>query len=153
MLDILFKSIFRRLKVAQIIVHSNHFLLLFVVAINQIMVSTADVIENSSLVYVSPEKGGIYRKGTPGKFNYEDHKGNKVTDRLVLERIQKLVLPPAWKEVWISPKKNGNGTFKISYFLRYLSKYSHTHVKMKISVFATLGKAGSNSPGKANKIY
>ncbi len=71
------------------------------------MVSTADVIENSSLVYVSPEKGGIYRKGMPGKFDYEDHKGNKVTDKLALERIQKLVLPPAWKEVWISPKKNG----------------------------------------------
>lgn len=71
------------------------------------MVSTADVINDSHLVFVSPEKGGIYRKGKPGKFNYEDNRGNKVTDSAALERIQKLVLPPAWTDVWISPKKNG----------------------------------------------
>lgn len=71
------------------------------------MVSTADIINDSHLVFVSPEKGGIYRKGAPGKFKYEDHKGNKITDQFALERIQKLVLPPAWKDVWISPKKNG----------------------------------------------
>ena len=71
------------------------------------MVSTADVINDSHLVFVSPEKGGIYRKGKPNNFSYEDHKGNKITDSAVLERIQKLVLPPAWQEVWISPKKNG----------------------------------------------
>lgn len=71
------------------------------------MVSTADIINNSPLVFVSPEKGGIYRKGEPGKFKYEDHKGNKITDEAALERIKKLVLPPAWTNVWISPKKNG----------------------------------------------
>lgn len=71
------------------------------------MVSTADIINNSQLVFVSPEKGGIYRKGTPGKFKYEDQNGNAVTDATALERIQKLVLPPAWTNVWISPKKNG----------------------------------------------
>lgn len=71
------------------------------------MVSTADIINDSHLVFVSPEKGGIYRKGMPGKFSYEDHKGNRVTDEVALGRIQKLVLPPAWKDVWISPKKNG----------------------------------------------
>jgi len=71
------------------------------------MVSTADIINDSHLVFVSPEKGGIFRKGAPGKFKYEDHKGNKITNETALERIQKLVLPPAWKDVWISPKKNG----------------------------------------------
>lgn len=71
------------------------------------MVSTADVINDSHLVYVSPTKGGFYRKGAPGNFSYEDAKGNKVTDKTALERIQKLVLPPAWKDVWISPRKNG----------------------------------------------
>ncbi|WP_113660932.1 DNA topoisomerase IB [Pedobacter nanyangensis] len=71
------------------------------------MVSTAEVINNSQLVFVSPEKGGLYRKGKPGKFSYEDDHGNKVTDDAVLARIQKLVLPPAWTDVWISPKKNG----------------------------------------------
>ncbi|NGM61507.1 DNA topoisomerase IB [Sphingobacterium sp. SGG-5] len=71
------------------------------------MVNTAEIIADSHLVYVSPEKGGIYRKGTPGKFNYEDDKGNNITAESELERIQSLVLPPAWKNVWISPKRNG----------------------------------------------
>ena len=71
------------------------------------MLSTTDIINDSSLVFVSPEKGGIFRKGKPGKFKYEDHRGNQIKDDMALERIQKLVLPPAWKDVWISPKKNG----------------------------------------------
>ncbi len=71
------------------------------------MVSRAEIINDSHLVFVSPQKGGIYRKGTPGKFSYEDNKGNSITDEPVLERIQKLVLPPAWRNVWISPQKNG----------------------------------------------
>lgn len=71
------------------------------------MVSTAEIINDSHLVFVSPEKGGICRKGSPGKFYYEDQKGNRVTDVLTLDRIQRLVLPPAWTDVWISSRKNG----------------------------------------------
>ncbi|WP_410220729.1 DNA topoisomerase IB [Pedobacter sp.] len=71
------------------------------------MVSTTEIINDSHLVFVSPHKEGIYRKGLSGKFSYEDSDGNKITDRSTLERIQKLVLPPAWKDVWISSKKNG----------------------------------------------
>lgn len=71
------------------------------------MVNTTDIIADSHLVFVSPYKAGIYRKGEIGKFYYEDHKGIKVSEQVVLERIQKLVLPPAWTDVWISPKKNG----------------------------------------------
>jgi DNA topoisomerase-1 len=71
------------------------------------MISTTEIINDSHLVFVSPKKGGIYRKGKPEKFIYLDHKGNRITDENILERIQKLVLPPAWEKVWISPNKNG----------------------------------------------
>lgn len=71
------------------------------------MVSTSDVINSSNLVFVNPALPGIYRKGKPGKFYYEDKNGNRINDAADLERIKKLVLPPAWTEVWISPKKNG----------------------------------------------
>lgn len=72
------------------------------------MVSTAEIINDSHLVFSSPQKGGIYRTGTAGKFSYEDDKGHSITEEAVLDRIQKLVLPPAWKSVWISPQKNGH---------------------------------------------
>jgi DNA topoisomerase-1 len=41
--------------------------------------------------------------GSSGRFRYVDARGNKITDADKLERIRALVIPPAWKEVWISP--------------------------------------------------
>lgn len=71
------------------------------------MVPAAEVINSSSLVYVHPAMPGIYRKGKPGHFFYVDKNGDPLLNENDLERIKKLVLPPAWKEVWISPRKNG----------------------------------------------
>ncbi|MEJ5994199.1 DNA topoisomerase IB [Pedobacter sp. Du54] len=71
------------------------------------MVPTSEIIDSSNLVFVHHSMSGIYRKGMPGKFYYVDKYGDRITNEKDLERIKKLVLPPAWKEVWISPKKNG----------------------------------------------
>jgi DNA topoisomerase-1 len=71
------------------------------------MVPTLEVINSSHLVFVHPSKPGIYRRGKPGHFYYVDKEGNRIKDEADLDRIKKLVLPPAWTEVWISPKKNG----------------------------------------------
>lgn len=71
------------------------------------MVPTLEVLENTNLVYVHPSNAGYYRMGTPGEFYYEDGKGIRLQNDADLERINKLVIPPAWTEVWISPKKNG----------------------------------------------
>ena len=49
-------------------------------------------------------KGGISRKGSNGRFRYYDRKGERITDPEVLARIDALVIPPAWKDVWISPR-------------------------------------------------
>ena len=51
---------------------------------------------------------GYYRKRRAGGFSYIDESGQKVTDRELLERIKKLVIPPAWENVWISPFDNGH---------------------------------------------
>jgi DNA topoisomerase-1 len=56
-----------------------------------------------------PRKGGFTREGSRGRFRYVDARGNRVTDDEKLERIQALVIPPAWKEVWIS----GNPSSKL----------------------------------------
>jgi DNA topoisomerase I len=50
-----------------------------------------------------PRKGGWRRLGSSGRFRYVDARGNAITDDEKLERIRALVIPPAWKDVWISP--------------------------------------------------
>jgi len=50
-----------------------------------------------------PRKGGWRREGSRGRFRYVDARGNRITDEDKLERIKSLVIPPAWKDVWISP--------------------------------------------------
>jgi len=41
--------------------------------------------------------------GSSGRFRYLDARGNAISDEEKLERIRALVIPPAWKDVWISP--------------------------------------------------
>jgi DNA topoisomerase-1 len=49
-------------------------------------------------------KGGWRREGWPGRFRYYDARGNRIRDEAKLARIESLVIPPAWKDVWISPR-------------------------------------------------
>ncbi|GGE66540.1 DNA topoisomerase-1 [Pedobacter psychrotolerans] len=70
------------------------------------MVQGEDVVKASGLVYVTDAMSGIYRKGKPDKFYYEDKKGNKITEERHLDRIKALVIPPAWQNVWIANKPN-----------------------------------------------
>jgi DNA topoisomerase-1 len=51
-------------------------------------------------------KGGWRREGSRGRFRYLDSRGNRITDEAKLERIRALVIPPAWRDVWISPRAN-----------------------------------------------
>jgi DNA topoisomerase-1 len=46
---------------------------------------------------------GWRRGGRKGAFRYYDAQGREIRDPAKLERIEKLVIPPAWKDVWISP--------------------------------------------------
>ena len=50
-----------------------------------------------------PRRGGWRRRGSKGRFRYEDARGNRITDPDRIERIEALVIPPAWKDVWVSP--------------------------------------------------
>jgi DNA topoisomerase I len=49
-------------------------------------------------------KGGWRREGSKRRFRYIDARGNQITDPEKLARIEALVIPPAWREVWISPR-------------------------------------------------
>lgn len=63
--------------------------------------------EAVNLVYVKDSEPGIVRKKVGKGFIYlKDNR--KIDDTETLGRIKKLVLPPAWKEVWICSKENGH---------------------------------------------
>jgi DNA topoisomerase I len=51
---------------------------------------------------------GFYRIRKGKGFAYRDENKKSVRDKSILERIQKLVIPPAWENVWISPYENGH---------------------------------------------
>ncbi|MEJ7676826.1 MAG: hypothetical protein WKG06_02895 [Segetibacter sp.] len=67
-------------------------------------VKTAEAV---NLVYMSDTKPGIERIKTDNGFEYQ-YEGKKVTDEETLLRIKRLVLPPAWENVWICPVENGH---------------------------------------------
>lgn len=48
-------------------------------------------------------RGGWRRAGSRGRFRYLDSRGERIVDEDRLRRIEQLVIPPAWKDVWISP--------------------------------------------------
>jgi DNA topoisomerase-1 len=49
-------------------------------------------------------KGGWTRVGSRRHFRYVDAREKRITDAAQLERIEALAIPPAWKDVWISPR-------------------------------------------------
>ena len=51
---------------------------------------------------------GILRRGRGRGFEYLDENGERIDDEEVLERIRELVIPPAWKDVWICPYPFGH---------------------------------------------
>jgi DNA topoisomerase I len=50
-------------------------------------------------------RGGWRRRGSKSRgFRYFDSKGREITDAAKVERIESLRIPPAWRDVWISPR-------------------------------------------------
>lgn len=60
------------------------------------------------LRYAANSDIGYYRNNVNGDFVFTDENGKKVRNKEILERIKKLVIPPAWENVWISPYENGH---------------------------------------------
>jgi DNA topoisomerase I len=51
-----------------------------------------------------PRRGGWRRLGRRQPFRYVDHRGKRITNPEKLARIESLAIPPAWRDVWISPR-------------------------------------------------
>jgi DNA topoisomerase-1 len=60
------------------------------------------------LAYTDQELNGFTRQKQGKGFRYLNDKGKPLNDQAIKQRISELVIPPAWKEVWICPKPNGH---------------------------------------------
>jgi len=60
------------------------------------------------LVYVSDEMPGIQRIRRGGGFAYRACNGSWLRDAQEIQRIHKLAIPPAYRDVWICPLPNGH---------------------------------------------
>ena len=70
--------------------------------------AVAEVLESTGLAYSSDREPGIRRVGSAPRFRYVDASGRPLRDARTKERIDKLVLPPAWTEVWICRDPQGH---------------------------------------------
>lgn len=65
----------------------------------------------AGLRYVSDSVPGYKREGTEKGVRYRDPEGKVVRSKSLIERFNKLVIPPAYRDVWISPIENGHLLF------------------------------------------
>jgi DNA topoisomerase-1 len=72
------------------------------------MTDVDQLLEETGLVYLTDSSTGFTRKETSAGFDFFDQKGNRISDLKHFNRIKNLAIPPAWKEVWISPKTNSH---------------------------------------------
>ncbi len=98
------------------------------------------------LRYVSDSEPGILRKPAGRGFRYTNAAGRRVTDAATLQRIQNLVIPPAWTEVWICPRQDGHlqavgrdARRRKQY--RYHDSYRQVRDKTKFNRMAAFGAA------------
>ena len=57
---------------------------------------------------VNCSEAGISRRGRGRGFEYLDENGRRIEDPELLARIRELVIPPAWRDVWICPYPMGH---------------------------------------------
>src|SRR4051812_22984334 len=62
----------------------------------------------AGLRYVLDDGAGIRRRRAGRGFVYTGVDGHRVRDPETLRRIKRLVIPPAWRDVWICPIEHGH---------------------------------------------
>jgi len=116
--------------------------------------ATEDILKNVRLRYSNDKKPGYSRKIVNGKFIYLNTEGKQITDQDTIERINKLVIPPAYKNVWIAPYANGH-IQAVGYDAKGRKQYRYHPLWVKMSQqekFSHLLDFGRNLPKIRNKI-
>lgn len=66
------------------------------------------VAREAGLLYTHLNVPGITRKRTGKSFAYFDPKNKRIKDAETIQRISSLVIPPAYRDVWINPSPRGH---------------------------------------------
>ena len=74
----------------------------------KIVVDPQAAAAEAGLRYVSDDQPGYTRKVRGKKFAYFDTEGKEIRDEARILRLNRLAIPPAYKEVWICPSPNGH---------------------------------------------
>jgi DNA topoisomerase I len=74
----------------------------------QIAAEPAEAAEEAGLRYVSDDQPGYTRKRNGDGFVYFDTEGKPIRDEQRILRINRLAIPPAYRDVWICPSPNGH---------------------------------------------
>jgi DNA topoisomerase I len=77
-------------------------------AVTPPVAALAEAASQAKLRYVSDDLPGLSRRRSGKGFSYYGVDGARITDRRERERLKALAIPPAWREVWICPYKNGH---------------------------------------------
>src|SRR5207247_2874849 len=75
---------------------------------NSVAIESAEAAEEAGRHYVSDDRPGYTRKARNGEFEYLDTQGKPIREEQRLLRIRRLVIPPAWTDVWICPSPAGH---------------------------------------------
>ncbi|HYT30642.1 MAG TPA: DNA topoisomerase IB [Actinomycetota bacterium] len=68
----------------------------------------AQASREAGLRYVHDGMSGIRRMRSGRGFRYLDPQGRPIRDGAQLERVEALVIPPAWTDVWVCPSPRGH---------------------------------------------
>lgn len=74
----------------------------------EIVTDPEEVAEEAGLRYVSDDQPGYTRKRRGKKFIYFDTAEKEIKDETRILRLNRLAVPPAYKDVWICPSPNGH---------------------------------------------
>lgn len=60
------------------------------------------------IAYIDPEMPGITRRRRKNSWAYIDAKGERITDRNEIDRLNRIALPPAYVDAWFCPSPQGH---------------------------------------------
>ncbi len=120
----------------------------------QVLNTPESVIEHLDLVYTAEKNLSISRKKHGRGFAYLKN-GNRIKDRNQLDRIRKLVIPPAWRDVRISNTAKGH-LQAVGYDEKDRKQYLYHPLWQKVrnqSKFYKMTAFGRQLPAIRKKIY